>query len=58
MPYSGEASFSPKPLAEVQHFVVMTPKGMTFCRQGPTAVPVDARQLGRRNYGGYQCQAR
>src|SRR5271157_5089136 len=30
MPYSGEASFSPKPLADVQHFVVMTPKGMTF----------------------------
>ena len=30
MPYNGEASFSPKPLAEVQHFVVMTPKGMTF----------------------------
>jgi hypothetical protein len=30
MPYSGEASFSPKPLAEVQHFVVMTPKGMNF----------------------------
>ncbi len=29
MPYSGEASFSPKPLADVQHFVVMTPKGMT-----------------------------
>jgi hypothetical protein len=30
MPYKGEASFSPKPLAEVQHFVVMTPPGMTF----------------------------
>ena len=30
IPYSGEANFSPKPLAEVQHFVVMTPKGMTF----------------------------
>jgi len=30
MPYSGDASFSPKPLADVQHFVVMTPKGMTF----------------------------
>ncbi len=30
MPYKGEASFSPKPLAEVQHFVVMTPQGMTF----------------------------
>jgi len=30
MPYSGEASFSPKPLADVQHFVVMAPKGMTI----------------------------
>jgi hypothetical protein len=30
MPYKGEASFSPKPLGEVQHFVVMTPQGMTF----------------------------
>ena len=30
MPYKGELSFSPKPLAEVQHFVVMTPVGMMF----------------------------
>jgi len=30
MPYSGEASFSPRPLRDVQHFVVMVPKGMTF----------------------------
>jgi len=30
MPYSGDASFSPKPLGEIQHFVVMTPKGMKF----------------------------
>lgn len=30
MPYSGKASFSPKPLADVEHFVVMTPQGMTF----------------------------
>ena len=30
LPYKGEASFSPKPLAEVQHYVVMTPQGMTF----------------------------
>lgn len=30
MPYSGEASFAPKPLRDVQHFVVMVPKGMTF----------------------------
>ena len=35
MPYSGEASFSPKPSAEVQHFVVMTPKGMTFAAKNP-----------------------
>ena len=35
MPYSGEASFSPKPLAEVQHFVVMTPRGMTFTAKDP-----------------------
>lgn len=30
MPYSGEATFSPKPLGDVQHFVVMLPKGMQF----------------------------
>jgi hypothetical protein len=30
LPYTGEASFSPKPLADVQHFVVMLPKGMSF----------------------------
>jgi hypothetical protein len=30
MPYGGEASFSPKPLQDVQHFVVMMPKSMTF----------------------------
>jgi hypothetical protein len=30
LPYSGEASISPKPLGDVQHFVVMMPKGMTF----------------------------
>ncbi len=30
MPYSGEASFAPKPTRDVQHFVVMMPKGMTF----------------------------
>lgn len=35
MPYSGEASLSPKPLANVQHFVVMTPKGMTFTPKNP-----------------------
>jgi len=35
LPYSGEASFSPKPLAEVQHFVVMTPKGITFAAKAP-----------------------
>jgi hypothetical protein len=35
MPYSGEASISPKPLGEVQHFVVMTPKSMTFTPKNP-----------------------
>jgi hypothetical protein len=35
MPYSGEAGISPKPLGEVQHFVVMTPKGMTFTPKNP-----------------------
>ncbi len=30
MPYAGQANLSPKPLADVQHFVVMTPKGITF----------------------------
>ena len=30
MPYKGEVSFSPKPLADVQHFVVMTPPGINF----------------------------
>jgi len=30
LPYSGEASFSPKVLRDVQHFVVMLPKGMNF----------------------------
>ena len=35
LPYSGEASISPKPLGEVQHFVVMTPKGMTFTPKNP-----------------------
>ena len=41
MPYSGEASFSPKPLRDVQHFVVMTPKSMTFDGQGRATVSVD-----------------
>jgi hypothetical protein len=35
MPYSGEASLVPKPLEDVQHFVVMTPKGMTFEPKNP-----------------------
>jgi hypothetical protein len=30
LPYSGDASISPKPQGDIQHFVVMTPKGMTF----------------------------
>jgi hypothetical protein len=35
MPYNREASISPKPLGEIQHFVVMTPKGMTFTPKNP-----------------------
>ena len=35
MPYRGDASFSPKPLGEVQHFVVMTPKSMKFEAKDP-----------------------
>ena len=35
MPYSGEAAFSIKPVADVQHFVIMTPKGMTFAAKDP-----------------------
>jgi hypothetical protein len=35
MPYNGEASISPKPVADVQHFVVMTPSGMTFTPKNP-----------------------
>ena len=30
MPYGGDAAFSPKAQRDVQHFVVMVPKGMTF----------------------------
>jgi hypothetical protein len=30
MPYKGEASFAPKPLTTMQHFVVMFPKSMKF----------------------------
>ena len=39
LPYSGKASFSPKPLADVQHFVVMTPQGMTFSITWTTRLP-------------------
>ncbi len=35
MPYSGQASISPKPLQDVQHFVVMVPKSMTFTAAKP-----------------------
>jgi hypothetical protein len=38
MPYGGEASFAPRPLQDVQHFVVMMPKSMTF-------TPKDAQQF-------------
>jgi hypothetical protein len=35
LPYSGNASFSPKPLTEVQHFVVMTAPGIKFAPKSP-----------------------
>jgi hypothetical protein len=35
LPYSGEASLSPRPLGDVQHFVVMMPKSMTFTAKDP-----------------------
>ena len=35
MPYSGEASISPKVLRPVQHFVVMLPKSMSFSAKAP-----------------------
>jgi hypothetical protein len=35
LPYSGAASLSPKPLGDVQHFVVMMPKSMTFTAKDP-----------------------
>lgn len=35
LPYNGTASFSPKPLGPVQHFVVMAAKGMTFTPKNP-----------------------
>jgi hypothetical protein len=35
LPYSGEASIAPKPLGDVQHFVVMLPKTMTFTPKDP-----------------------
>jgi len=35
MSYNGQAAISPKPLADVQHFVVMTPPGMTFTPRNP-----------------------
>jgi hypothetical protein len=36
LPYSGQASFSPKMAGDVQHFVVMMPKSMTFTPKGNT----------------------
>ena len=35
MPYSGEASFSPKISRDVQHFVVMVPKSISFTAKDP-----------------------
>ena len=37
MPYSGESSFTAKPLRDVQHFVVMTPKSITFAAKDAKA---------------------
>lgn len=34
LPYSGQASFAPKMTGDIQHFVVMTPKSMTFTPKG------------------------
>jgi hypothetical protein len=46
LPYSGQASFSPKPLADVQHFVVMTPPGMTFTAKNPQRYQTMPQQQG------------
>jgi hypothetical protein len=35
LPYGGTASFSPKPLAPVQHLVVMTANGISFTPKNP-----------------------
>jgi hypothetical protein len=35
MPYSGQATFSPRPLLAAQHYVVMTAPGMTFAPKDP-----------------------
>ena len=45
LPYSGEARFSPKPLANVQHFVVMLPKRheVSFTPKNARGVPEHAR---------------
>jgi hypothetical protein len=34
LPYSGQATFTPKMTGDIQHFVVMTPKSMTFTPKG------------------------
>jgi len=35
LPYSGEATFSPKAQRDIQHFVVMMPKSMSFTAKDP-----------------------
>ena len=35
LPYSGEASIAPEPLANIQHFVVVTPRSMRFTPKNP-----------------------
>lgn len=42
MPYAGQASFAPKMSGDVQHFVVMMPKSMTFeAKSGAKFSPMD-----------------
>ena len=37
LPYSGELTFTPKVFSDMQHFVVMMPKSMTFEAKNPSA---------------------
>lgn len=47
LPYSGQASFSPRLTRDFEHFVVMTPVGMTFTPRNPKQYQgMDAQQPG------------